>query len=215
MRNKLYSLLFLLFAAVSNVAFAWEDIKINVDGKNITITDIDHSIFSSEKKLSTSGDAASVYVQVDGKNIQRIVRERFDLAGVHTVDRAEDATMTIIFLTTGSISMPNVDKAAEHSALLNQQQILDNVTPVAGAVAAIGGGVGGIGYLAGFLFESNVKLIGSVETKEGHVGNVPMFDFKLEKGKEASDDTVFKALVDQWIRLYISFHEIDVAKVKS
>ena len=204
MLKKISVLLFSILASASTSVMAGTDVTVNIDGKNITITDIDHSIFSSERKFSTVTDASAVFISPDGVNIQRIVRERFELAGVHTVDKVEDSTISVLFLTTGSISMPNVDKAAEHSALLNQQQVTDNISPIAGSIVA-GGPIGGIAYLAGFLFESNVKLIGSVQTKDGHATNTPMFNYKLEKGKEASDDAVFKTLVDQWINLYIVF----------
>ena len=96
------------------------------------------------------------------------------------------------------------------------------------AGTAAGGAVGLVGFVAGQLFDTDTKLVIMARTfkkpvfpksadgsrmgintsstdKDGlTMGGLKVF-YKLEKGKEASDDVVLKMAVNQWIKHYIIF----------
>jgi hypothetical protein len=244
MFKKLSTLFFVLMASISSTAMAGNDIPVKIDGKNIVITDSSYGFLSSKRKLSLS-ESSAVYVPVAGKNIQSLVRERLELAGIHTVDSPSDATIIAILNTHGSIAMEDVDKAAEHTAH-NVNEFSNNLLPAIGAALAAGP-VAGIAFMSGTFFDStkiigqivmrnkNADLIGAIADRKDadcmrqvFIGskdadslvNGVSIDYKLEKGDgKATDDVIFKALVDQWIKFTFILPEkqaaIEVVKAEN
>lgn len=204
--------LFVLVSLFSIAAHASDAVNVVVDGKAIQFTDIDNNFFSSEKKIS-SDDCGLVYIEaLNGlgpdrlKNAEIAIRERFSQRGFKTTENVDDATIKITFSTGGSLSMKDADKAAEHSALPNSNQVRDNAGAFIGSAMAAGSG-GAVAFLVGGLFggDSKTNLVGNVRIKQGDKQfiDTPVIKYRLEHGKEASEDVVLKALTDQWINRYI------------
>lgn len=204
--------LFVLFSVFPAAASANGEVNMVVDGKAVQVTDIDNNFFSSEKRIS-SNDCGLVYVEaLNGlgperlKNAETTIRDRFVQKGFKTTENADDATIRITFSTGGSLSMKDADKAAEHSALPNSNQVRDNAGAFIGSALAAGPG-GAVAFLAGGLFggDSKTNLVGNVRIKQGDKQfiDTPVIKYRFEKGKEASEDVVLKALTDLWINRYI------------
>lgn len=204
--------LFVLFSVFPAAASANGEVNMVVDGKAVQVTDIDNNFFSSEKRI-LSNDCGLVYVEaLNGlgperlKNAEAAIRDRFVQKGFKTTENADDATIKITFSTGGSLSMKDADKAAEHSALPNSNQVRDNAGAFIGSALAVGPG-GAVAFLAGGLFggDSKTNLVGNIRIKQGDKQfiDTPVIKYRLEKGKEASEDLVLKALTDLWIKRYI------------
>lgn len=213
--------LFILLSMLSVAAYASDAVNVLVDGKAIQFTDIDNNFFSSEKKIS-SNDCGLVYVEaLNGlgpdrlKNAEMVIRERFAQKGFKTTENVDDATIKITFSTGGSLSMKDADKAAEHSALPNSNQVRDNAGAFIGSAMAAGSG-GAVAFLVGGLFggDSKTNLVGNVRIKQGDKQfiDTPVIKYRLEHGKEASEDVVLKALTDQWINRYIKMEVVASAE---
>lgn len=212
---------FVLWSVLSTAANANGEVNVVIDGETIQVTDIDNNFFSSEKKIS-SNDCGLIYVEaLNGfgpdrlKNAEAAIRERFVQKGFKTTENADDATIKITFSTGGSLSMKDADKAAEHSGLPNSNQVRDNVGSLIGSALAAGPG-GAVAFLVGGLFggDSKTNLVGNVRIKQGDKQfiDTPVIKYRLEQGKEASEDVVLKALTDQWINRYIKMEAVAITE---
>lgn len=202
MFKKISTLLFVLMASVTSTAMAKGE-PIVIDGKTIVINDASYVFFSSKRKFSTGVEGRAVFVPVTGKNIQKMARERLESSGIHTVDEQKDATMVIFFNTSGSVSLESADNAASHT-LLTLEGVKSNALPAISA-GVVAGPAAAIGFLTGMLFDST-KITAMVATTKKVaepevISNGVSVDYSLEKGDgKATDDVIFKALVDQWIK---------------
>jgi hypothetical protein len=237
MKMKITLFMVLIGLMVSMNAIA-KDEQVTIDGKNITVTDVDKVGFFKPDPIHSNDLKDGVCVISDAyPNIARIIRERLVLNGIKPLESlhgdvilgtSEKCKYLISLSGFGSIDISNVEKQAAYSALPTAGQVVGGGGQMIGSVvnsarSAAGGGAGGlIGFAIGALWSSDSKLVfqGSVITdpvikiKDGRglVADYCKFSlvttkifYKLEKGKEATDDIVFKMAVDQWLKHYVIF----------
>ena len=163
-------------------------------------------------------------------NAEKAIAEVFKTHGFKIADSLESSAVAFQFTTMMALDIARADKAAAYSALPNAGQVASGGLQLAGASMnsagriAGGGATGAVGFLAGALFETDSKLIitGTYakkpiytkgwtsrgmrsSTSDGDGWNVAKVFYKLEKGKEASDDVVLKMAIEEWIRETVIF----------
>lgn len=202
-----------------------EDIGVNIDGKNIVVTEATNAFGSEEKKIHSKDLQNAIYVEVatiggdEFKNLSLLAKERFALKGFKVTDSPVGASVKISLNVTGSINMSDANKRADYSSLPTGSLVVVNGGAAIGT--AISSGLPGlVGFALGGLYPSDIKasINGTVYIKpvekttwrglkvfvsENNFINMMRVFYKLEKDKEASDDTAFKMLVDQWINRYM------------
>lgn len=216
-------------------AFAADD-PVTIDGKHILVTDVSESGFGNKQIHSSVYNGGGVYIiagSVDQRfpNAEKAIAELFKAHGIAVADSLETSSVAMVFNTLGALELAKADQEIAYSAAPNANQVATGgaqlvtaVMSTSGKIAG-GGATGVVGFVAGALFNSDSKLVISVQsfqkpeyTKgfggrgvqstigwDGIKHGVAKVFYKLEKGKEASDDVVLKMAVDQWIKHYMIF----------
>lgn len=228
-----YLLVGLIAFLVSLGAFAKDD-PVTIDGKNILVTDFSESGFGSSQ-VHSNDFKGGVYIiagSVDQRfqNAEKAMAEMFKAHGIKVADTLETSSMAIVVNTMLALDIAKADQAAAYTSGPNAGQVIAGGGQMVGAVYnslhAAAGGVGGlVGFAAGALFNTDSKLVISVTTAKnpkytkgwaargvrstldsgGDNSGVAKVFYKLEKGKEASDDIVLKMAIDQWIKHFVIF----------
>lgn len=231
---KKIALAVLLFAGVSLNAFA-ADVTVNIDGKNIVVTDTT-SIGSDKEFLDPSKFEKGIYVMAVADtiatrypNAEKIIAERLAIQGFKIADSLENSSAAIVFRTNGALNLADADKAAANSYLPNGQQLASGAGV---AITAISLGIPGIvGSIAGLVFQTDSNLVvtgqfhanpifhegvfaNSIQSKDkdGSKDGLLKVYYNLESGKEASDDIVLKMAADQWIVRFMKKQQVVAAK---
>ncbi len=152
--------------------------------------------------------------------------------GFKVTDKFEGCSAAFTFTVNGSLDLVSANKQAAYSAMPNSQQIASGAGNLAHAViTGINSGGGGAAGLAGFvigqLFDTDSKLgiVASFQkdpvkskgffgekisgSDDEHYSGVANIHYKLEKGKEASDDIVLKMAVDEWIDHFMPVRNVN------
>ncbi|MDD5056546.1 MAG: hypothetical protein PHQ60_02135 [Sideroxydans sp.] len=204
-----------------------EDVGVNIDGKNIQITEVKAT---GERVFHSNEFPKGIFVIANSSpasgdrfpNAETIISARLKLQGFKVVEKVEDASVAIKFATSGTITTASVDSKAAYSMLPNAGQVTVNA---GGAIASAltSGPAGVVGFLIGGLYQSDSKGLMFVEVLQNPVvtrgwrGNENIGSgisngtfaeglhvyYRLEKDKEAQDDTIMKMLIDQWIKRYL------------
>lgn len=235
--KKLYLILVLAVSAMSVSAIADES-GVVIDGKNIVVTEADRMMGSEDRVFNKTEFPKGIYVIANSsigsldrfRNAEIVIGERLKLQGFNVVEKMEDASIAIKFSLSGTVAMSDADKQAAHSLLPSSGTIaINSGALIAGTV--INGVPGAVGFLIGGLYPTDSKGIMAAEvlinpvithgffgmtgisstTKDGVIFDTIMVRYKLEKGNEASDDTVLKMVVDQWIKRYLATDSQPVA----
>ena len=226
---KMNILVSLMAMLLSMAAYA-KDEPVTIDGKHILVTDVSEMGWGNSA-LHTNDLKNGVYVQVTSSsnvdshlpNAEKVIASELESHGIKIADKLEGSSI--------ALDMAKADQAAAYSALPNAGQVAAGGGQMIGAVMnsarSAAGGVGGlVGFLAGELFNTDSKLllqtgvykdpiyakvglfgirgIKSTSDDSIHQPSLKIF-YKLEKGKEASDDVVLKMAIDEWIRHYVVF----------
>lgn len=218
------SLITILFSANT---FA-KDETFAIDGKNIVVTDVSAS---SSGRLHQNELKNGVYIMVsNGPNIdshlinaEKSIKSVFESYGIKTSDNMENSSIAIRWGSNLALDMVKADQQAANTLMPTHNQVASMSSQVIGA-AMSGGVVGLAGFALGALYNTDSKLlIQAISYKDPVMGKVGLFGlskgiqsssyevqnatvfYKLEKGKEASDDVVLKMAVDQWIKHFIVF----------
>jgi len=155
-----------------------------------------------------------------------LIRSIFIARGVKIADKPEDAGIAITFDMGGSATLVAANTKAEHSSLPSTGKVMSSVGAIAAGMAQ-GGIYAAVGYLAGGLIETDERtylsafimdkpVVREVGLFTKHPRVVPTEDkmssltsnnvhitYRLEKGKEATDDAILKLMADQWINKFI------------
>jgi hypothetical protein len=164
-------------------------------------------------------------------NAEKVIASELESHGIKIADKLEGSSVAILWSSSIALDMAKADQAAAYSALPNAGQVAAGGGQMIGAVMnsarSTAGGVGGlVGFLAGELFNTDSKMllqtgvykdpiyakvglfgirgIKSTSDDSIHQPSLKIF-YKLEKGKEASDDVVLKMAIDEWIKHYVVF----------
>ena len=230
---KIKTFIAAVLAMIVSISVYAKDQEVTMDGKHILVTDVSESGWGNSQIHSSDLSGGVYIIAGEGygnlqerwPNAEKAIAEVFAARGYKVVNKLEDASMAIAFGSLGSLEMAKADQAAAYSAAPNAGQVIGGGIQLAGAVinsvhTAAGGTGGAVGFIAGAIFNSDSKAVLQVMTfknpttrtwrgasfatgKDGDkVANAKVF-YKLEKGKEASDDTVLKMAVDQWIQHYV------------
>ena len=217
--NKFLFVVSFVFMFFSMNAIA-EDKPIEIDGKHILVTDFK---VANENKLKIKPeDEKSVFVYLSYPNryaypnARKIVESIFSSKGYKISDKFENAKYSIFLNFNGSLDISKADKYAANSYVPNAGQVATHVGALANSVLS-GGVNGAAGWVIAELLQTDSystisgslrkdavlkkgffgeKLTGSDDEIYG--GTARVF-YKLEKGKEASDDIVLKMVVNEWI----------------
>ena len=163
-------------------------------------------------------------------NAAKVIAEVLKENGITVATTMDNASFVFGFGTLGALDYAKAEQAAAYSTGPNAGQVIATSGQLAGSIAnsvhtAAGGAGGLIGFVAGALFNTDTKLVATgifykdpVIAKVGLFGvkglasksnviihNTASIFYKLEKGKEASDDVVLKMAADQWIKHYVVF----------
>lgn len=211
-------------AIVSFGAMAAEE-GVVYDGKIILMTDVSDAPSSDGRVFHSKDFPDGVYVRVakmfHGErypDLEAIVRECLAGKGFKMADNMEGSSMELAFTVFGKLSLEDANNKAAHSNRPNGV----NVAGTVGA-ALVAGAPGAIAFMAGSVFPTDsrtsltaMSLMKPVKTKglfggEGLKSSVDggtftngiAVKYKLEKDKEATEDAIFKMLVDQWMKRYV------------
>ena len=231
MKNLLVGLLGML---ISTGVFA-KDEPVPIDGKHIVVTDVAEPGFYNKQIHSSIFNGGGAYIiagTVNHRfpNAEKAIAEIFRSHGIPVADSLETSSVAMVFTTWLALDMANADQMAAHVHIPNAGQIATEGTQMLGAVMAFADVATGVAVaLAGFaaeLLNTDTKLVISVSSykqpvyRHGRGGSSIGTDskdsdamsyglakiyYKLEYGKEASDDVVLKMAVDQWIKHYVIF----------
>ena len=221
---------------VSTGAYA-KDQQITIDGQHILVTDVGKPGFF-HSKIHTSDLKNGVYIIVPAgnsgvgtrfTNAEKAIASEFEAHGIKVTDSIDNASVSIGVTSMLALDMARADRAAAHTYAPNAGQVIATGGQLAGAVAnsvnaAAGGAGGAVGFLIGWMWEdTKLALIVGVTTKPSFYKNssgntyvhgddtsidgLKVF-YKLEKGKEASDDVILKMAIDQWIKEYVIQDEV-------
>jgi hypothetical protein len=199
-----------------------KDKIVTIDGKNITVTDFDESLISSSKKLKNSELKNGVFIEInclcfshpEFPNVERSIATIFKEHGIKVADSLAASNKRIRFSAIGAIDLGRAEQAAAYSALPNTGQVVGGGGQLIGAVSngarsAAGGAGGLVGFAVGALWNSDSKLTFTTSVINSDNGDFftksANIFYRLEKGKEASDDVVLKMAVDQWINHFVVF----------
>lgn len=167
------------------------------------------------------------------RNAERAIKEVFNAHGIKTTENMGNASFGVNVGTMLALDMASADRAAAYSAVPNSGQVIAEGGQLVGSVVnnlhtAVGGGGALVGFAAGAMFQDTKLVItvmlsktpeltksrglfggGDEKTfmtgKDGMRFGILKVFYKLEKGKEASDDIVLKMAIDQWIKHYLIF----------
>lgn len=236
--NKFLFVVSLVFMFFSMNAIA-EDKPIEIDGKHILLTDfsVRHSDLPDFKKESlNNGIYIIAWAGAMDKrlpNAEKMISEVFRSKGFKISDTLEGSSFAIAFtVPNGAIDIVRADKQAGYSASPNSSQVATHAGALANSVlSGIGNGGGGAVGLAGWAIaellqsDSNFGIIGTIfkePTKykgflgerikgsdDKRYGTMSFVFYKLEKGKEASDDVVLKMGVNEWIDHFMPAHNVN------
>jgi len=229
---KMLIVLFASFFSIGAVAANDSAMGVIIDGKNIAITSVSTTPLISNKVVSNLDFPDGIFINVSHVfggprylNAEALVRERFSSQGIKVVDKMEGASaMMMVMIPGGSFNLADADKKAAYSSLPNTDQVLINSGAVAGALMT-GGPAVLIGLAVGSLFPVDSKATISTmifmkpvmekgmffgenirsSLKDGEFSNGIYISYKLEKGKEATDDIALKMVTDQWIKKFVLF----------
>jgi hypothetical protein len=229
-----YLLVGLLGLLISTGVFA-KDEPVTIDGKHIVVTDVTEPGFYNTQIHSSIFNGGGVYIIAGSvnhrfPNAEKAIAEIFRSHGIPVADSLETSSVAMVFTTWLALDMANADQMAAHVHIPNAGQIATEGTQMLGAVMAFADVATGVAVaLAGFaaeLLNTDTKLVISVSSykqpvyRHGRGGSSIGTDskdsdamsyglakifYKLEYGKEASDDVVLKMAVDQWIKHYVIF----------
>ena len=165
-------------------------------------------------------------------NVENEISNIFKNKGFKISDTLEGSSYAIAFSINGDIDIVKADKQVAHSALPNANQVANHVGTLANSVlSGVGNGVGGATGLAGWVIaemlqtDSNFKISTTLfknptkykgflgERIKGsddvRYGTAAFVFYKLEKGKEASDDIVLKMAVNEWIDHFMPVQNVN------
>jgi hypothetical protein len=146
-------------------------------------------------------------------NAEALAKAIFVKHGFKVADKAEDASVAVQFGSVGgSFRLTSANNQVEHGSI-SADKVVGTVV-----VGAVGGGAGVLGAVASLFIQTDERtsLIGFVSIKPEHKG--PNFimsaekndhganlllKYRLEKDNKAQDDTIFKIMVEQWIKQYM------------
>ena len=239
MKNKIF-VATILAMIVSTGAYA-KDQQITIDGQHILVTDVGEPGFFNSK-IHSSDMNGGVYIIVPAgnsgvgtrlPNAEKAIAAEFEAHGIKVADSIENASVSITFTSMLALDMARADRAAAHTYAPNAGQVIATGGQLAGAVAnsvhtAAGGAGGAVGFLIGAMWEdTKLGLLAMVAKKPSFFQNssgntyvkgddisnngLKVF-YKLEKGKEASDDVILKMAIDQWIKEYVIQDEVTPAQ---
>jgi hypothetical protein len=224
----------LLGLLISAGVFA-EDEPVTIDGKHILVTDVTEPGFYNKQIHSSIFNGGGAYIIAGSVNqrfpsAEKAIAEIFKSHGIPVADSLETSSVAMVFTTWLALDMANADQMAAHVHIPNAAQIATEGTQMLGAVMVFADVATGVAVaLAGFaaeLLNTDTKLVISVSSykkpvyRHGQGGTSIGTDskdsdamsyglakiyYKLEFGKEASDDVVLKMAVDQWIKHYVIF----------
>jgi hypothetical protein len=215
--------LVLVMSIVSFSAMASDAVGVNIDGKNISITDVSTS---SDTILHSKDLGNGVYIisfpaGIKYQNATSIIRQRFVAAGIKVVDKADGAAVGLEFMAAGDLDIGDADKSAAGSILPNAS----NIGAMVGSIA--GGGIhGAAGFIGGALFGSGDKSVltalvnlhpvddnlRKTESKNESSNRI-IAKYKLEKG--TNQDVVLKMMTDQWINSNVVFDAVPTQPVSA
>lgn len=204
-----------------------EDVGVNIDGKNIVVTETTNAFGSDESRLDSKDFPSGIFIQastINGEillNATEVIKSRFFEKGFKVVSSIDEADIAIGFISLKSLDMKNADQEVEHSLLPTANQIATGLGGSIGSTIVLGP-VALAGYLAGTLFSDETAIIGGVSClkpvygtahgkkyiysslkKNGEQTNSVKISYKLDKENKASDAIVLKMVIDQWIERYM------------
>lgn len=189
--------------------------------------DLSNGIYILTTTNSLGGDA-------DGINLPyatALIRNALVARGIKVADKPEDADIAVVFAMGGSATLVNANAQAEHSGLPNSGKVMASVGAIAAGMAQ-GGIYAAVGYLAGGLIDSDagaqlsafimdkpaVREVGLftkrprvVSTEDKYTTNSVDFSYRLEKGKEATDDAILKLSVGQWVEKFVVVDDVSAS----
>ena len=160
------------------------------------------------------------------QNAERVIGEVFKSHEIKICDKLDNCSMAFTFYTMLALDIVRADRAAAYTPAPNIGQVVGGVGQMIGsginsAGTAAGSAGGLVGFAIGALFNTDSKLyISAMEFKnptrlenshgsfvtsnDAHQAGASVF-YRLEKGKEATDDVVLKMAVDEWIKHFVIF----------
>lgn len=213
-----------MVAMLSFGAFA-EDKVVELDGKAITVTDMD-TTGSSKFRVGAEFCEKGIYVKVtDGGapwgdrmlNAEKIVKDRLIKGGCKLLDEPDSNSIAIAFFSNGNLNMAKADQAAEQG--INATKTVATLG-VAASVISVVGKAGSVGYLFGGMFEDE-ELYFSASIYEGPYmaewRNKPVLRYKKEtesgisieyelpddKAKHPTQDILLKIALEDWLNHYM------------
>jgi hypothetical protein len=228
MKTNIFTIVTGILIAMTSISSFAKDESVIIDDKKIVVTDSSKSMAGSTV-IKNSNLNDGVYIVAGNlknrfPNAEKVIIDRFKLHGIKVSDDMEKSSVAIGFDTPNGLDMAKADQSAAHSSLPSVGKVGSMGAQAVGAVLS-GGAAGLVGFAVGALWDTdsylsvsavshvkpvyktgffNIKsFVSSVD--DGIHNHYAKVSYKLEKGKEASDDVVLKMAVDQWIKNFIVF----------
>jgi hypothetical protein len=232
MKKNIFLVVIAVFAAFACNAYADEDRLVEIDGKQLAITDVDNVFPSAEQKLDYSELPDGIYIAARTHatgdrlpNAEALIKARFEAAGFKIAEKLEGASVGILFVSNGSLSLWHADQGLAQAAI-NADKAVGSIGAAAGAVASIGVGAAGVGLLVGALIpqDESAYISGAVSKKpvetKGLWGSYVGMKSSIKKGefentlevqyslpeedeKQPTQDIILRVVIDEYIDRYM------------